>query len=74
MVEDETQAVEWWRQAATLGYARAQYVPGDAYFNGRGVPQNDEQALFWFAKAAKQGNEEERLNLMHNLDIENYIP
>ncbi len=76
MHEDETQAVEWWRQAANLGYVHAQYVLGDAYFNGRGIPQSYEQALSWFAKAANQGDVDakDRLSLMHNLDMENYIP
>ena len=35
---------------------RSQYETGLRYANGKGVPQNDQEAMRWFEKAAKNGN------------------
>ena len=37
-------------------YAAAQYVLGLCYAEGRGVPQDDTEAVKWFRKAADQGS------------------
>ena len=40
---------------ATAGDADAQFNLGWRYAHGRGVPQDDTQAIAWFRKAAEQG-------------------
>ena len=45
-----------YREAAKQGCAAAQYNLGVMYKNGRGVKQDDAQAVAWFRKAAEQGN------------------
>ena len=44
------------RAKATAGDADAQVNLGNAYADGRGVPQDDAQAVAWWRKAADQGN------------------
>jgi TPR repeat protein len=41
---------------ATKGDAHSQTALGVMYAYGKGVQQDDKQALFWFRKAAEQGN------------------
>ena len=41
---------------AELGLADAQYYLGLIYKHGRGVPDDDAQAVQWFARAARQGH------------------
>lgn len=36
--------------------AKALYDLGSMYENGRGVPQNDTEAVKWYLKAANQGD------------------
>ena len=36
---------------------------GRMYANGRGVEQDDEQAVFWYRKAAEQGHASAQFNL-----------
>jgi hypothetical protein len=43
------------RIKAEQGYAEAQNNLGVVYASGKGVTQDDEQAAFWFRKAADQG-------------------
>ncbi|MBN1764740.1 MAG: sel1 repeat family protein [Sedimentisphaerales bacterium] len=33
------------------------------YYNGEGVPENDEEALKWYTKAAEQGDADAQFNL-----------
>lgn len=47
-------AYHWFLEAAKLGYAEAQYHVGLYHQTGKGVPQDDMQALFWYEKAARQ--------------------
>jgi TPR repeat protein len=49
-------AVGAYRQAADRGNAKAQTQLGEAYYRGRGVPQDYAQALVWYRKAADQGD------------------
>lgn len=51
------------RQAAERGNARAQNALGILYVNGRGVPQDDAQAVKWFRRAAEQGLAQGQVNL-----------
>ena len=41
----------------------AQFNLGKMYANGRRVEQDDEQAVFWYRKAAEQGYAEAQENL-----------
>lgn len=41
---------------ANSGDAEAQFDLGQAYKKGQGVPKNNEEALKWYKKAAKQGH------------------
>jgi uncharacterized protein len=45
-------AFEWFMVAARQGNTQAEYYVGMYYQNGKGVPQNIEQAIYWFEKAA----------------------
>jgi len=56
-------AVQEWRPLAERGDARAQTLVGIMYENGRGVPQNDAQAVKWYQLAAEQGYAFARYNL-----------
>jgi TPR repeat protein len=47
--------VKWYRKAAEQGNADAQNRLGLMYDEGRGVPQNDSEAVKWYRKAAEQG-------------------
>ena len=61
--QDFSKAAEWFRKAADLGDAKAQYNLGVAYNEGKGVPQDFGQAAFWFSKAAEQGIPQAQNNL-----------
>lgn len=50
-------------KAAEQGDARAQDNLGVMYAKGRGVPKDDQQAVFWFRKAAEQGEDIAQVNL-----------
>ena len=44
------------RRSAEQGYTEAQYNLGRCYYNGEGVSQDYTQAVYWWSKAAEQGN------------------
>lgn len=50
------QVLENLKRDAEDGIARAQYDLAKVYQNGKGVPENAEEALKWFRKAAEQGH------------------
>ncbi|WP_133149776.1 tetratricopeptide repeat protein, partial [Shewanella sp. 10N.286.52.C2] len=50
-------------KAAEQGLARAQYNLGVFYDKGRGVLQDDKQAVYWYTKAAEQGDAMAQNNL-----------
>ena len=52
---DYVEALRIWGQLADQGLAGAQFDLGFMHANGRGVPQNYEQAFFWYREAADQG-------------------
>jgi len=56
------EAIRVWRPLADRGDADAQYNVAQAYFLGRGVPQNMNLAEQWYARAARQGHEEAEAN------------
>ncbi|MDE2772197.1 MAG: tetratricopeptide repeat protein [Gemmatimonadota bacterium] len=41
--------------AAEQGHAEAQSILGGRYASGRGVPQDDTEAVRWYRRAAEQG-------------------
>jgi len=45
-----------WEAAAKRGDIDAQYNLGLMYNNGKGALQDDKQAVYWYWKAAEQGN------------------
>jgi len=49
------EAIEWYRKAAHQNHPEATYNLGNAYLNGRGMPQDDVQAFKWFERSAKLG-------------------
>jgi hypothetical protein len=50
------EASQWFRKAAELGSAEAQYRLALNYFHGAGVSKSVNQAYAWFAVAAAQGH------------------
>lgn len=57
--QDQTQAQDGdfaaLQAAATQGDAQAQFALGNRYYLGRGVGQDDRQAMAWYRQAAAQG-------------------
>lgn len=49
------ESVYWFRKAAKMGDSKAEFYLGNAYYKGKGVPQNYEKAAFWWRLAAEQG-------------------
>ena len=56
VLQDEQEAVRWFRTAADAGDASAQNNLGVMYADGRGVLRDDAAAFGWFESAAEQGN------------------
>ena len=55
-------AIANWRPLADRNDADAQYNIAQAYFLGRGVPQNSNLAEQWYERAARQGHAEAQAN------------
>jgi hypothetical protein len=62
-VDAQNLELEQIRALAEQGYADAQYNLGIMYADGRGVPQDDAEALRWWRLAAEQGGAEAQYNL-----------
>ena len=60
-----TEAVRWFRKAADEGDAVAEFLLGNQYAFGKGVPQDYSEAMIWFRKAAEQGHS----RAMHDLGV-----
>ena len=60
---DYKTAMRAWRPLAQSGNPNAQFSIGAMYDNGQGVPKDDQQAMFWFLKAADQGDAKAQFNL-----------
>jgi hypothetical protein len=52
---DYQSAVPVFARLAKLGHPVAEWLMGNVYFAGQGVPQDYRQALSWFERAANQG-------------------
>lgn len=69
------------RKAAEKGEPSAQFLMGNAYQKGQGVPQNFMEAAFWYRRGAAQGNNKsqyaDRLELVradtHHLQIRTWF-
>lgn len=51
---DYTEAMSWYRKAAQLGDAQAQFNIALLYQEGKGVKQDQSEAIAWYRKAAEQ--------------------
>lgn len=60
---DYATTLKEWRPLAEQGDRTAQHHLAWLYLIGRGVPQNDEEAIRWFRKAAEQGDSDAQTNL-----------
>ncbi|MBC8519881.1 MAG: sel1 repeat family protein [Gammaproteobacteria bacterium] len=60
---DSETALAEWRPLAEQGDAGAQFNLGVMYDNGRGVPEDDQEAARWFRMAARQGFAKAQFNL-----------
>ncbi len=60
---DYVTALKEWRPLAEHGHAKAQFDLGVMYRKGRGVPQDDKEAVRWYRLAAAQGLAEAQNNL-----------
>ena len=56
VVQNNSQAMVWFRKAAEQKHPRAQKTLGDLYASGRGTPEDRLLAVAWYKKAAEQGN------------------
>lgn len=54
---DYVTAAKWFRRAADLGYAPAQFRLAVLYRDGKGVPKSLERTYFWLTLALRQGAE-----------------
>jgi TPR repeat protein len=52
---DNVTAAKWYRKAAELGDAKAQFELGRCYAKGKGVSKSMEEAAAWYRKASDQG-------------------
>jgi len=62
-VDAQNPSADYWRARAEAGEAIAQYNLGVLYAVGRGVPQDDAEAVRWYRLAAEQGDADAQNNL-----------
>ena len=63
VLEDDKEAVKWFRKAAEQGHARAQHNLGVSYAVGKGAAKDFKEAVKWWRKAAEQGHAPAQSNL-----------
>ena len=56
VLQDDAEAVRWYRQAAAQGYADAQANLGVMYYKGYGVRQDRALVQEWFDEACQNGS------------------
>jgi len=61
--EDDSEAANWYLQAANQGHVNAQFNLGVMYADGEGVTENLSEAATWYRKAADQGDYRAQYNL-----------
>jgi hypothetical protein len=62
-INKEKQAAKQYTKEAEEGDVWAQYDLGRCYANGEGVEKDMKKAVYWFTKAAEQGNANAKTNL-----------
>ena len=62
---DYQTALQEWLPLVQQGNAAAQFYLGLMYENGRGVAQDEEQAVTFYGRAAQQGNASAQSNLVY---------
>lgn len=55
--KDPAKAIPWFMKAAKQGYAKAYFNMGAAYYNGDGLPVNDQDSCVWFMLSADSGDQ-----------------
>ncbi|OQY50490.1 MAG: hypothetical protein B6247_21430 [Candidatus Parabeggiatoa sp. nov. 2] len=65
VIEDNQQAVNWYRKAAEQGNANAQYHLSRMYATGEGVTKDNQEASNWLSKAAELGQTDAQSLLAH---------
>ncbi|MEH6631573.1 MAG: tetratricopeptide repeat protein [Halopseudomonas aestusnigri] len=65
VVQDNTQAREWFRRAAEQGLAQAQTLVGYYYYSGEQVTLDFKKAFGWYLLAAEQGDVTAQYKLAH---------
>ena len=55
---DYVKAAKWFTKAAKQGHIDAQLDLGNCYMQGKGVDQNNDEAIRWYESAAEGGNDE----------------
>jgi TPR repeat protein len=63
VIQNDAEALKWYRLAADQGNAGAQINLGVMYDQGEGATQNHVEAVKWYRLAADQGNSEAQYNL-----------
>jgi len=61
-------------EAAGPTNAEEQFDLGNNYYNGEGVPQDYEKAVYWYAKAAEQGYVYAQFNLAYFYEMGQGVP
>ena len=64
VTQSYSEALNWYRKAATQNYAGAQTNLGNMYFFGKGVSQNQDEAIKWYRLAALGGDAIAKQNLI----------
>ncbi len=71
---DYATALKEWRPLAGQGVAEAQFLLGQLYHQGKGMPQDYTGAEYWYSKAARQGNAMGQLGLGSMYAYGNGVP
>ncbi len=48
--------IDWYTKAAALNFADAQFLLGQCFESGDGIPKNLDKAVFWYQKAAEKNH------------------
>ena len=71
---DYATALEKFRKAAEAGNAKAQNWLAWMYYYGKGVPQNNQEAVRWYVKAAEAGHTIAQVSLGKMYELGRGVP
>ncbi len=74
VMQNDAEALKWYRKAVELGSVEAEYNLGTAYKNGYGVPLDEGEAAKWYRKAAEHGNADAQNSLAHMYEQGHGVP